>query len=775
MTRSRAPNDESRSLGIPSRAGLRSPGARFRALTLRLGIRPQNAFVLAAFAFLVATIVVTGTHLARERLRALETASRDIALCAGDLARRIDAELLTQKALPLDEALQKALFDGKDLACGAAVVAEAGGSIVASHPARPTRGATLAGWFGVAEHPEALTEGSAAVAVETSDGQSVLAARRPLQAANAQVAIYQPIRDALEEWRDRATLVAALLVALAGALVGTIAYAKLQSQRTQFRAYRESMRRAHTEVALSRGRCGLWDWDLDNGEVTWSQSMFDILELGHRPRLTIDEIDALTHPDDRPIAALVAEATASGEGSIDIEFRMGARDGQWIWLRQRAAIVEDATVGCKRLVGVALDVTERKREAQRSATADQRLREAIEAISEAFVLWDSSNRLVLCNSKYQRLHNLPPDVVRAGVPYAELHALATPPVVSSETPLHPREEAMGDERARTYEARLSDGRWLQVNERRTRDGGFVSVGTDITALKEHEEELVRSEQLLLATVAQLRQSRRVLEDQAVQLSELAARYQEQKIAAEAANLAKAEFLANMGHELRTPLNAIIGFSEMMGAETFGPLGSERYREYSEHIQSSGQQLLGVFSDVLDMARLESGRTQLEYSHFEVCCAIRAALADVNPTVCEKRLRIRVDVDPAETVNADRAALERILTTLLRNAVKYSPEDGAVTVGAQTLKDRLYVYVEDDGPGIPQDDLERLGRPFVQGQVKLDNGMKGSGLGLAIAKSFVELHGGDLRLSSDPGKGTVALVAIPKAAPRRRARALAAVA
>ena len=204
---------------------------------------------------------------------------------------------------------------------------------------------------------------------------------------------------------------------------------------------------------------------------------------------------------------------------------------------------------------------------------------------------------------------------------------------------------------------MADGRWLQVNERRTRDGGFVSVGTDITALKEHEEQLLKSERLLLATVAQLRQSRRSLETQTAQLAELATRYQEQKAAAEAANLAKAEFLANMGHELRTPLNAIIGFAQMMQDQTFGPIGSERYRGYCSHILSSGQYLNQVFTDVLDMSRLESGRIQLEYSKFKVEAAIKAAADDVEQTAREKNLRLAVEVDDAEVLNADRGAIQ----------------------------------------------------------------------------------------------------------------------
>ena len=162
---------------------------------------------------------------------------------------------------------------------------------------------------------------------------------------------------------------------------------------------------------------------------------------------------------------------------------------------------------------------------------------------------------MLCNSKYQRLHDLAGSRAPGRAPTRN-----SPPGGGGADDRSSRGRR-GD--ARTYEARLADGRWLQVNERRTRDGGYVSVGTDITALKEHEEQLVKSERLLLATVAQLRQSRRSLEAQAQQLADLAERYHEQKAQAEMANRAKAEFLANMSHELRTPLNAIIGFSQLM--------------------------------------------------------------------------------------------------------------------------------------------------------------------------------------------------------------------
>ena len=163
--------------------------------------------------------------------------------------------------------------------------------------------------------------------------------------------------------------------------------------------------------------------------------------------------------------------------------------------------------------------------------ADLRLSDAIEAISEAFVLWDRDNRLVLCNSKYQQFHNLPEEAVVPGTHYADVIEAARHPVVRTEL----NTDKASNVGARTFEAQLDDGRWLHVDERRTKDGGYVSVGTDITSLKDHEEKMMESERELMATIADLRRSRQALEQQAQQLVDLAEKYSLEKERAEAAN------------------------------------------------------------------------------------------------------------------------------------------------------------------------------------------------------------------------------------------------
>ena len=427
-----------------------------------------------------------------------------------------------------------------------------------------------------------------------------------------------------------------------------------------------------------------------------------------------------------------------------------------MWLRARAELIDDADERSQHLIGIAVDVTEQRGLVEQSATADMRLRDAINAISEAFVLWDADNRLVVCNSKFQQLHDLSSEVVVPGQTYAEIMRVGRPPVVQHQLMREERQDAG----ARTFEAQLADGRWLQINERRTRDGGYVSVGTDITALKRHEEKLLDSERRLIATVSDLKKSRQTLETQAQQLADLAERYLDQKAQAESANRAKSEFLANMSHELRTPLNAIIGFAEVMEGGMFGPIGCDKYAEYCHDIRSSGQYLLSVINDILDMSRIEAGRIDLARKPVVLDQVVARATKLVSELARSKALSLVVDGLPGFTISADERALQQILVNLLQNAVKFTGAGGTVALRMRRAATGVNLYVEDTGIGIPRGALGKLGRPFEQVETEFSKTYKGSGLGLAIARSLCELHGGSLRIRSQEGVGTIVMVHLP---------------
>ena len=342
--------------------------------------------------------------------------------------------------------------------------------------------------------------------------------------------------------------------------------------------------------------------------------MFDILGLPQRNvLLTFGELSALVHPDDMNLYKLASDVASGLGGAIDHEFRMKHAHGHWVWLRVRCEAAYQNGEAGPHLIGIAVDVTEQKGLVEKTVAADIRLRDAIETIPEAFVLWDAENRLVLCNKKFQQLHDLPDEAVKSGNGYDDVLAAGRKPVVHRKVE-NETTEALG---ARTFEVRLDDGRWLHISEKRTKDGGYVSVGTDITAIKLHEERLMESERRQMQTIADLRASQQALQTQTLELAVLADKYGQEKNRAEEANLAKSKFLANMSHELRTPLNAIIGFSEIMESGMFGPLGAEKYNEYCSDIRISGQYLLEVINDILDMSRIEAGRQRIHWDNVEL--------------------------------------------------------------------------------------------------------------------------------------------------------------
>jgi two-component system cell cycle sensor histidine kinase PleC len=307
--------------------------------------------------------------------------------------------------------------------------------------------------------------------------------------------------------------------------------------------------------------------------------------------------------------------------------------------------------------------------------------------------------------------------------------------------------------ARTFEAQLEDGRWLHISERRTKDGGYVSVGTDITTLKTHEEKLVDGEKRQIATIADLRASQQ-------RLAELAEKYAEEKTRAEEANQAKSKFLANMSHELRTPLNAIIGFSEIMESGMFGPLGAEKYREYCSDIRDSGEYLLDVINDILDMSKIEAGRIRLDFENLNLDTLLNEAMRVVSARAQDKQLELVARISPELHLRADRRALKQIALNLLSNAVKFTPQGGRVTVRGRATDHCIVLGIADSGIGIAKEALTKLGRPFEQVESQLTKSHQGSGLGLAIAKSLVELHGGRMRIRSALGKGTLVVVRLP---------------
>jgi two-component system cell cycle sensor histidine kinase PleC len=714
----------------------------------------RRAVPILIVVFLIAVGVSATVQIVNHRRQALSEAQDALVLMTGmaadNLAKQTGKDAKSKLAEMLPKALpQRALARDRHF-----FVTDAAGGVLASLPGETLQPGQIAA---IVRSFAGAAERARAADIVLPDNSPAIASVHNLPAPLGQLIGVQPLQSALDGWRSDSTLTVTL-VTTTGVVLLILGFAfHWQATRAQEADAIYEMVRARIDTALNRGRCGLWDWDLARGRIYWSDSMFEI--LGFEPRdelLSFGEVDSLVHPDDGSLYDVAALLAEGNDRTIDRAFRMRHARGDWVWLRARAEIVrQDADTG-PHLIGIAVDVTEEQRLAERTVTADIRLRDAVETISEAFVLWDSEDRLVLCNSKFQQLHNLPPAATQPGTTYEEVLAFGHQPVIR--TPL--KSEDVADEGSRSFEAQLHDGRWLKISERRTKDGGFVSVGTDITPIKQHEEKLIESEKRLLATVTDLRKSQQTLEYQAQQLAELAQKYADEKTRAEEANKAKSDFLANMSHELRTPLNAIIGFSEIMESGMFGALGSEKYHEYCQDIRESGRYLLDVINDILDMSKIEAGRMKLTVETLRLDEIVNEAMRVTSIKSGEKHLTVLSEVPPGFAVRCDRRALKQIVLNLLSNAVKFTEDGGRVVVKARMSRRSALILIEDSGIGISRDALKRLGRPFEQVESQLTKSHKGSGLGLAIAKSLAELHHGSMKIRSVEGMGTTVIVRLP---------------
>ncbi|MDW6021143.1 ATP-binding protein [Mesorhizobium sp. BAC0120] len=707
--------------------------------------------------FLVVVAAVRFLSLINWRDDIERNAKAMLALSAGEL---INAVMLTPTGTVTDEATGRHILDrtAEDGAFGNGfVLAITDGDfkvVAVSQAGAAWQGKHLDELF-TSGQPLFMFGERAGVMQVTLDGQDWYAAIDLSGKRNAAAAALIPQADVFFDWRRAMSLNVTLFVLTASILLVVLYAYFAQAARAQAadRIYLDAHQRI--DLALARGRCGLWDWDMVRGKMYWSRSMYDM--LGYEPAdrmLSFGEVADIIHDQDGDLFDLANKIVSREIDLIDQVFRMRHASGQWVWMRVRAHVIDPEAAEIQ-LIGIAVDVTEQRHLALRSEAADMRLRTAIENTSESFVLWDAANRLVMCNTKFQQDHGLSERDVAPGAEREVIEARMKPLI--SERRLA---SANGPRGAATYERQLADGRWLQVTELKMRDSGTVSIGTDITQLKLNQEKLVESERRLMATIHDLSVARKAEAEKTRELVDLNKKYMRETERAEAASRAKSEFLANMSHELRTPLNAIIGFSEVMESGLFGPLGSERYLEYARDIHSSGSYLLGVINDILDMSKIEAGQFSMEREEISLGRLITETVRVVSLQAAKKSITVETDIAENMSLFADKRAIKQIVINLLSNAVKFTGEGGHISVRARHVANAMTISIEDNGCGIPKDKIAKLGRPFEQVQNQFTKSHAGSGLGLAISRSLAELHGGALKIKSTEGAGTIVSVRIP---------------
>jgi len=309
-------------------------------------------------------------------------------------------------------------------------------------------------------------------------------------------------------------------------------------------------------------------------------------------------------------------------------------------------------------------------------------------------------------------------------------------------------------------------RWLRVTSRpRRRDDGTIisdGLGLDITDSRMAEATLRKSQVELNARLVELHRTKARLESQSSVLVETARELTEARDTAEQASRAKSEFLSNMSHELRTPLNAILGFSEIIREQTFGPVGSPKYRDYASDIHESGLHLLELINDVLDFAKIEAGREELRVENV----SIREVVDSVQRMVHERAERAGLTIECSlgrslPLILADKRKIKQILLNVLSNAIKFTEHGGKVSLSAWCSDQGGFVIqVADTGIGIALEDIPKALGLIGQIDSAFSRRHEGTGLGLPLSKALVEMHGGSLDLQSQPGVGTTVTIRLP---------------
>ena len=431
-------------------------------------------------------------------------------------------------------------------------------------------------------------------------------------------------------------------------------------------------------------------------------------------------------------AAWVAERLARfRDPAGPVELRL--KGGRWVRLAER----KTADGG---LVVVSADITDtRQRESElREIGEDLRdnnllLDAALANMSQGLAMFDVDHCLIICNQHFLELYGLQAELGRPGVALQTimeasarrqgLDEAETARLVGERMAIAAKTEAS------RWREILSDGRVIDIFHQPLASGGSIATYEDVSEAYEAELAL------------------RAAKDEA-----------------EVASRAKSDFLAGVSHELRTPLNAIIGFSEVMQNEMFGPIGDPHYQDYATDIHDSGHHLLSLINDILDLSKIEAGKFELHETTVTVTDTIEAALRLVEQRADKAGVELVREVAPElPRLHADGRALKQVLLNLLTNAVKFTPKDGRVTIGAELAPGgELVLTVADSGVGMSAEDLEQALTPFGQAESDIARDQEGTGLGLPLSKHLVELHGGSLTIESRPGEGTTVRATFPAA-------------
>ena len=496
----------------------------------------------------------------------------------------------------------------------------------------------------------------------------------------------------------------------------------------------EDLRRTSASLANAQrlAKVGHWDYDVQSGDLYWSQQLYRLFEVEPARGLpSFDDLLARVHPDDcQQVECAIRSACEDGSDYV-LDYRIVLPQRGLRFVQETCEASSNTVSGERRISSIVQDVT-RLRLAEQSAREGQDyLRNVLESVSDIIAIVAVDGTVLYVNAAVTPLLGYGVDEVIGRNAFEFLHP--------DDLPIGRRamEHSMDDELARKP----------VVVRFRNADGGHPDL--EIVGRNMLNNPLVRGIVVMARDVTQRKRAENAM--------------RRAKEEAEMASAAKSSFVANMSHELRTPLNAIIGFSELMHKEVLGPLGDSRYSEYADDIYRSGSHLLSLINDILDLSKIEAGEeTLVEDEEVDVAACVDGCLRLLQDRRERSGGQIEVSIRPEGiALRADQRKIKQILLNLLSNAVKFTPDSGRIAIVSSLDEAGQYcLSVSDSGIGMSQDDIKRAMQPFSQVDSSQAKKFQGAGLGLSISRALVRLHGGTLWIDSETGKGTTVRITLP---------------
>lgn len=497
-------------------------------------------------------------------------------------------------------------------------------------------------------------------------------------------------------------------------------------------------------MATEASGIGVWELDLESGHLTWNEQMSKI--YGTDPnRLTHTERDwsDRLHPDDAETLNAKLQRCIETNQSFQANFRIVTPAGETRVIEARSEILKTEPTNSSVLIGTNIDITDKILAEQERATTTARLSAILETAMVGIITVDEQSKITAYNAEAEAI---------LGYSAAEMLGQSLDRLIPAPArdahPTHVQSFVAGEADHRAMSS------WRTVSGLH-KDGTLVPLMVGISKIKVADR----------ITMTAIFRDMSEIRDAEVSLRQLASDRELQLHKAENANRAKSQFLATMSHELRTPLNAIIRFSSLIKSEIFGPVGNEKYREYIHDVHASGEYLLSLINDILDLSRIEASKYEFEIQPIDPVAAMNEVAMLVKPLALQKTIALVMpEAIPGCDVLGDRRAVHQVLLNLIGNALKFTAEGGRAQMRVELRRqdDTIALVVSDNGRGIPAHRLDDLGQPFVQVDGAHTRDQGGSGLGLAICKSLAKGMNGSMEIESELGRGTTVRLVLPRA-------------